>query len=47
MESILWYATWPVVIYMAWKFVSINVNQHSKMERLEAYEAEALKKHAE
>lgn len=44
MESILWYATWPVVIFLAWKFVTINVNQQLKMERLEAYEAEALKK---
>ena len=44
MESILWYATWPVVIFLAWKFVAINVNQQLKMERLEAYEAEALKK---
>jgi hypothetical protein len=38
MESILWYATWPVVIYIAWKFVFININQHAKMEKLEAYE---------
>lgn len=47
MESILWYMTWPIVIFIAWKFVVINVNQHLKMERLEAYEAKALKKHAE
>lgn len=45
MESILWYATWPVVIYLAWKFVDINLNQLHKMERLEAFEAEAKKKH--
>lgn len=44
MESILWYATWPVVMFLTWIFVKINVNQQMKMERLEAYEAEALKK---
>jgi|APCry1669189101_1035198.scaffolds.fasta_scaffold00541_3 glycerol-3-phosphate acyltransferase PlsY len=41
MESLIWYATWPVVIFITWKFVYLNIRHHHNMERLEAFEEEA------
>ncbi|BDY11937.1 hypothetical protein [Hydrogenimonas cancrithermarum] len=38
MEAIIWYAVWPVVIYVSWKFVMRNIDHSTKMERLEALE---------
>jgi hypothetical protein len=38
MEAIIWYAAWPVVIFISWKFVSLNIDHFSKMERLEELE---------
>ena len=38
MEAIIWYAAWPVVIYVTWKFVILNVEHLLKMERLEELE---------
>jgi len=37
--ELLWYASWPVVIYLAYKFVLLNINHHQKMEKLEDIEA--------
>ncbi|WP_297442181.1 hypothetical protein [Sulfurimonas sp.] len=41
METIaemIWYASWPVVIYLSVKFVQLNLNHYKKMERLEELE---------
>lgn len=38
-EAILWYAMWPVLIFVAYKFVMVNLRHFSKMERLEELEA--------
>jgi len=38
MEAIIWYAVWPVVIYVSWKFVMLNIKHFSKMEQLEEFE---------
>ena len=40
MESIIWYGTWPIVIFIAWKFVYLNIRHFHNMERLEVFEAE-------
>ena len=38
MEAIIWYATWPVLIYAAWRFVWLNVRHAQRMEKLETLE---------
>ncbi len=37
-EAILWYAAWPILIYVAYRFVLLNLHHHAKMERLEMLE---------
>ncbi len=37
-DAILWYAAWPAVIFIAYKFVWLNLRHHAKMERLEEFE---------
>lgn len=37
-DAILWYASWPVLIYIAYRFVLLNMKHHAKMERLEEFE---------
>jgi len=37
-DAIIWYASWPVLIYVAYRFVLINLRHHAKMERLELLE---------
>lgn len=37
-EAIIWYAMWPVLIFVAYKFVLLNLRHHAKMERLEMLE---------
>ncbi|WP_457596302.1 hypothetical protein [Hydrogenimonas sp.] len=45
MDAILWYATWPVVVYIAYRFVLLNLEHHKKMERLaQLEEAEMARK---
>jgi len=34
----LWYLSWPILIYLSYKFVSLNLYHHAKMERLEMFE---------
>ncbi|WP_457743496.1 hypothetical protein [Sulfurimonas sp.] len=36
--EIIWYASWPVFIYLSFKFVLLNLKHHGKMERLEELE---------
>ena len=38
LDGILWYLSWPLVIWIAYKFVIINLRHHAKMERLEELE---------
>lgn len=39
LAGILWYATWPVIIYLSWKFVQLNLRHFAKMQRLEELES--------
>ncbi|MCJ7766739.1 MAG: hypothetical protein MUP09_12530 [Thiovulaceae bacterium] len=39
LSGMIWYATWPIIIYLSWKFVELNLRHFSKMERLEELEA--------
>ncbi len=38
MEAIIWYASWPVLIFVTWRFVWLNIQHNEKMERLAMYE---------
>lgn len=38
LSGMIWYATWPVIIYMSYKFVELNLRHFAKMERLEELE---------
>ena len=38
-DAIIWYLSWPVVIWLSLKFVMLNIKHHGKMERLEELEA--------
>jgi hypothetical protein len=42
-DAILWYASWPILIYLSYKFVLINLKHHAKMEKLEMYEEKFAK----
>jgi hypothetical protein len=33
-DALIWYASWPVLIYIAYRFVLLNLRHHAKMERL-------------
>jgi len=37
-DAILWYMSWPFIVWIAYKFVMINLYHHAKMERLEMLE---------
>lgn len=39
LEEILWYASWPVIIFISVKFVQLNLSHYQSMERLEELEA--------
>ncbi len=43
LSGMIWYATWPVIIYMSFKFVELNLRHFAKMQRLEELEAELEK----
>lgn len=38
LSGMIWYATWPVIIYLSFKFVELNLRHFAKMERLEELE---------
>lgn len=40
LNEIIWYASWPVLIYISLKFAQLNLRHFKKMEQLE----ELLKK---
>ncbi|MGD9655070.1 MAG: hypothetical protein AB7U44_07725 [Sulfuricurvum sp.] len=37
-ESLLWLALWPIVIFLGYKFAKLNLRHYQKMERLEELE---------
>ncbi len=37
-DAILWFISWPILIFIAYKFIIINLKHHAKMERLEMLE---------
>ena len=39
LTEIIWYTSWPVLIYLSVKFVQVNLHHYKKMERLEELEA--------
>ena len=39
MNAIIWYALWPLLIYLSYRFVLLNLRHYTKMERLEELEA--------
>jgi hypothetical protein len=38
MDALLWYMSWPLIVWIAYKFVMLNLTHHAKMERLEMLE---------
>jgi len=36
--EIIWFTSWPVVIYIALKFVQLNIEHYKQMERFEELE---------
>ncbi len=39
LSEIIWYITWPILIYVGLKFVQLNIEHFKQMERLEELEA--------
>ena len=39
LAEIIWYISWPVIIFLSLKFVQLNLQHYKKMERLEELEA--------
>jgi hypothetical protein len=39
LSEIIWYASWPIMLYISVKFVQLNLKHYEKMERLEKYDA--------
>jgi len=37
-DAIIWYLSWPAIVYLAYRFVLLNLKHHAKMERLEMLE---------
>ena len=37
-ESLLWLALWPLIIFLGYKFAVLNLRHYQKMERLEELE---------
>jgi hypothetical protein len=38
-SSLAWLAAWPVVIYLSYKFVRLNINHLKKLEKLDEEQA--------
>lgn len=41
--SLLWFSTWPAVIYLGYRFVRLNVTHFQKLESIEFPPAEEKK----
>jgi len=37
-DAIIWYLSWPAIVYLSYRFVLLNLKHHAKMERLEMLE---------
>lgn len=37
--SLLWLGVWPLIIFLGYKFATLNLRHYQKMERLEELEA--------
>jgi len=37
-DAIIWYLSWPVLIYIAYRFVWLNIRHHARMEHLQTLE---------
>jgi hypothetical protein len=37
-DAIIWYLSWPVLIYVAYRFVWLNIRHQAKMEHLQILE---------
>ncbi len=37
-NEILWFASWPLLIWLSYKFVMLNLKHHAKMERVKELE---------
>ncbi|ADV45867.1 hypothetical protein [Nitratifractor salsuginis] len=46
-EAIIWYLSWPLLIYITYRFVWLNIRHHQRMERLEELEEHYGKVHDE
>lgn len=43
-DAIFWYLSWPIVIWLSYKFVKLNLEHHKKMEKLQELEAKEQNK---
>ena len=39
-EAFLWLGLWPLIIFLGYKFTTLNLRHYQKMERLEELEAQ-------
>jgi len=42
-NEILWFASWPILIWLSYKFVMLNLNHFTKMQRLKELEKRETK----
>lgn len=47
LSGTLWYASWPLIIYVSVKFIELNVRHYKQMEPLEELEEYYAKNEAE
>ena len=43
-EAILWYISWPIIVWLSYKIVALNLKHYKKMERLQELEAKEQNK---
>ncbi len=41
-EAIIYYLSWPVLLYILYKFTDINLRHFNDLERLDAYDKQAI-----
>ncbi len=41
-EAIIYYLSWPVLLYILYKFTAINLRHFNNLERLDAYDKQAV-----
>lgn len=40
LSEVIWYSSWPVIIYVGLKFVQLNLKHFDKFEKLESQQAQ-------